>query len=163
MRLCLLRVSRERATPSGTAATPCGLWLAHFGLPCSMLGHVITPLGLIKVQLLLCISEYSQVCHRPLATRPVNLQFTPRCGLGHSRLGPLNCHANSFAICLAVCLCAIRPFHLEISFSAFHTISKHASCMRPYRKASRAIRNDHLWLIKPGTILFSHTFSHHLF
>uniref|UniRef100_A0A3Q3IAS4 Uncharacterized protein n=1 Tax=Monopterus albus TaxID=43700 RepID=A0A3Q3IAS4_MONAL len=128
------QVSRERGSPSTIAATSRCLWLSHLSLPCSRLGHVITPLWLIKVQLLLCISEYSQPALR--AACPVNLQFTPLCALGHSRLGPLSCHANSFAICLAVCLCAIRPFHLQISFSAFHTISKHASCMRPYRKAS---------------------------
>uniref|UniRef100_A0A667WBL2 Uncharacterized protein n=1 Tax=Myripristis murdjan TaxID=586833 RepID=A0A667WBL2_9TELE len=88
-----------------------------------LLSHVITPLRLIKVG------------HRPLLAE-VRGHSSPLCALRHSRLGSLGCHANSFAICLAVCLCAIRPFHLQISFSAFHAISKHASCMRPYRKAS---------------------------
>uniref|UniRef100_A0A4W6CE10 Uncharacterized protein n=1 Tax=Lates calcarifer TaxID=8187 RepID=A0A4W6CE10_LATCA len=99
------RKGHERGAPSGTGAASRCLWLAHLGLPCSGLGHVITPLWLIKMQLLLSISEYSQVCHRPLATCPVNLQFTPLRALGHSRLCPLSCHTNSFAICLAVCLC----------------------------------------------------------
>uniref|UniRef100_A0A8D3C1P6 Uncharacterized protein n=1 Tax=Scophthalmus maximus TaxID=52904 RepID=A0A8D3C1P6_SCOMX len=117
------------------------------GLPGPRLGHVITPLWLVEVQLLLGIGQHSQVCHRPLlaktgrhrdpalrATHPVNLQLAPLRALGHSRLCPLRGHTNSFAICLAVRLCAIRPFHFQISFSASHTISEHAPCMRPYRK-----------------------------
>uniref|UniRef100_A0A3B4T4M3 Uncharacterized protein n=1 Tax=Seriola dumerili TaxID=41447 RepID=A0A3B4T4M3_SERDU len=131
------QVSRERGTSSGTGAASCRLWLAHLGLPCPGLGHVITPLWLIKMQLLLSISEYSQVCHRPLLAE-----------IGG--LCPLSCHTNSFAICLAVCLCAIRPFHFQIS-SASHTISKHAPCMRPYRKTS-AGRNQ-ASLLKPFSLL----------
>uniref|UniRef100_A0A8C4NXV4 Uncharacterized protein n=1 Tax=Dicentrarchus labrax TaxID=13489 RepID=A0A8C4NXV4_DICLA len=112
---------KQRGTPSGTAATPCHLWLAHLGLPCSGLGHVITPLGLIKVQLLLRISEYSQVCHRPLLA-----EIGGHCALGHSRLGPLSCHTNSFAICLAVCLCAAAA-------AAVAVLSRHSLSLLPSR------------------------------
>uniref|UniRef100_A0A3Q2PRX5 Uncharacterized protein n=1 Tax=Fundulus heteroclitus TaxID=8078 RepID=A0A3Q2PRX5_FUNHE len=98
------QVARKGGTPAGTAATPCGFWLAGFGLPRSRLGH-----------LLLGVSEDGQVRHRPLLAKigghrypalrtacPINLQLPALCALGHSRLGPLSCHAHSFAICLAV-------------------------------------------------------------
>uniref|UniRef100_A0A8C6LXK7 Uncharacterized protein n=1 Tax=Nothobranchius furzeri TaxID=105023 RepID=A0A8C6LXK7_NOTFU len=149
-------------TPAGTAATPCGLWLARLALPGSGFGHVIAPLWLIEMQLLLSICENSQVRHRPLlakiggnrASCPINLEFTTLCALGHSRLGPLSCHTNSFAICLAVCLSAVRPFHIQISFSAFHIISKHASCMRPFQRASG---KENRFLYSDSSCMKSHT------
>uniref|UniRef100_A0A3Q2YV60 Uncharacterized protein n=1 Tax=Hippocampus comes TaxID=109280 RepID=A0A3Q2YV60_HIPCM len=104
------------------------------------LGHVIAPLGLVKVQLLLGVGEHGQVGHGPLfaetgrhrqpalgATRPVNLEFAPLGTLRPPGFGPLGPEAKSFAICLAVRFGAI---HLEISFPAFHTTSKQACCMR---------------------------------
>uniref|UniRef100_A0A4W5P6X9 Uncharacterized protein n=1 Tax=Hucho hucho TaxID=62062 RepID=A0A4W5P6X9_9TELE len=84
-------------------------------MPRSRLGHVITPLGLVEVHLLLCIGEHGQVGQGPLlaevgghrqpplrATCTVHPQFPSLGTLGHPRLAPLGCHANSFALDLAV-------------------------------------------------------------
>uniref|UniRef100_A0A8C7YIW1 Secreted protein n=1 Tax=Oryzias sinensis TaxID=183150 RepID=A0A8C7YIW1_9TELE len=67
----------QMGTPSSTAATSCCLWLAHLALPCSCLCNVITPLRLVKVQLLLSISEDGQVCHRPLLAKVGWRSFIP--------------------------------------------------------------------------------------
>uniref|UniRef100_A0A8K9UZB9 Uncharacterized protein n=1 Tax=Oncorhynchus mykiss TaxID=8022 RepID=A0A8K9UZB9_ONCMY len=80
-------------------------------MPRSRLGHVITPLGLVEVHLLLCIGEHGQVGQGPLlakvgghrqppfrATCTVHPQFPSLGTLGHPRLAPLGCHANSFAL-----------------------------------------------------------------